>query len=358
MVRIEKGEQEEKTEKEQLIEKYVKKSLASDQPKAGMKYRICSKCGATIPHDTRKCTCGAEYSAVSLRGDYPKAAEIGGNSGKGDAAIDEKLVDEKFSALTESFSSAEGDLEQIAEEIAVAVKGDIKKREDKFQEAAVTIQDTIMRLQQEVSEIKDGFGKIAEDIAAEVRDEIRKHEEGKIQGIEVRIKDTLDQLHADMKREGLSLKEEDTKIRGAKKELYEEVNKLMDHLKKNEKELMEKENALAEKEAELGRRKADMEATLSQKDAELNKKKTDADLAISSAGEWKREEARLKAEIERLKSAVTTADISADDGGKNAEIAKIQSKILIAVLKEKPEVILKVIKSMNISKEELRKLVT
>jgi chromosome segregation ATPase/ribosomal protein L40E len=384
-VGADKRDREDKSEKELLVEKYVKKSLASEQAAAGAKYKICSKCGATIPHDMRKCVCGAEYSTVALRGNYTNPGKDDGGPPAADA-----LVDEKFSEISESFDSAESDLEQIAEDIASAVKGDIKKREDKFQEATVSMQDTIMKLQQEISEIKDGFGRIAEDIAAEVRDEIRKHDEGKIQGIELRIKDTLDQLHADMKREGMSLKEEDTKIRGAKKELYEEVNKLMDHLKKNEKELMDKEKALEEKEAEYNKRKAELETTLAAGELELDKKRNETEAAsverereesrlkaeiekirgenerlksaVSgvdiSGGDWKKEEARLKAEIDRLKSAVAVVDMAGEDTAKHAEIVKIQSKILVAILKEKPEVVLKVIKSMNITKEELKKLVT
>lgn len=409
MIEIDKPE---RGEKEIAVEKLIRKSL-TDTPSGGVtKYRICSKCGATIPQDTKKCTCGAEYASPVMARTESSGSETTPPSGP------DALVDSGFSALKDSFDSAETELEKIAEEIAASVKGDIQKKETKFQQTAMTMQDTILRLQQEIIEMKEGFDKIAENIASEVREEIKKHEENRLHVVEDRIKDTLDQLHTDMKKEGASIKEEDTRVRTAKKELYDEVNKLMEHLKGNEMEIMDRERAIAMKEVELEKKKNELENIIAQKEIELQKRKNELETAIAqkelelkekaasrSADElkkaedtWKLEGDRLKAEIERMrradsdwkkeqerlqselgtlkkaadnwkkeesrlkaivqKSAASPIPDSASADTKHEEIARMQSKILTAILKENPTVVVRVIKTLNISKEELKKLVS
>ena len=385
----------EKTEKEIAVEKYIKKSLSDTSVKPDTKYRICSKCGATIPQDTKKCACGAEYTSTQILSDLTSALNPNKNA-------PDTMVDTEFSALKESFSSAENELEKIAEEIAASVKGDLIKKEAKFQETATTMQDTILQLQQEISDMKNSFDKVAENIASEVREEIKKHEEGRIHVMESNIKDTLDKLQTNMKREGLSLKEEDSKIKNAKKELYEEVNKLMEHLKNNEKEIMDKERTLSQKELELEKLKNELEYNIAKKESDLEKRKFELENTMSNRNmedlkkaeeewkrvehglkneidrmkksdeNWKNEETRLKTEIDtlkkasddwkkeeaRFKSVVMKTDIPGIDISKHEEIAKLQSKILVALLKENPDLVKKVIKSLNISKDDLKRLVS
>lgn len=378
------------SEKDEAVEKLIRKSLSGAPIRADAKYKICSKCGATIPMDTRVCSCGAEYPAPGMS--VPMQDDSAPATGDilGEIAIDDSVVDTEFNALKESFSSAESELEKIAEEIAMQVKGDLKRKEAALKTSADTIQDTILRLQQEIIEMKNQFDKIAENVATEVREEIKKHEDSRISAIENRIKETLDKLHTDMKKEGASLKEEDSKIRGAKKELYEEVNKLMDHLKKNEKEIIEREKALIQRESELERKKNELERQMKEKEAEIERLKRTA----SGGDEWKREEMRLRTELERmkiadsqwkdaearmkselerlkqeelrwkneearLKAAISAMDVGGTgDGSKYAEIAKMQSKILVALLKDNPTGVLKVIKALGITKEELKKLMS
>ena len=64
---------------------------------------------------------------------------------------------------------------------------------------------------------------------------------------------------------------------------------------------------------------------------------------------WKKEETRLKSII---------SNTGAVEDGKYAEITKMQSKILVAILKENPNTVLNVIKALNISKEDLKKLLS
>lgn len=360
-------------DKEAMVEKYIKKSLFGEPVRADAKYKICSKCGATIPMETRVCVCGAEYSNVAIMTDIP--AMDGGAGGPTPDQTDAK-IDAEIGALTENFDSAENELEKIAEEIALAVKGDIKRKEDKFSKSAGDMQDTLMRLQQEIADMRDGFSKISEEIANEVREEIKKHEEGKIQAIESHLKDTLTTLQAEMKRESASLKEDDAKVKTAKKELYDEVSKLMEHLKKSERDILEREKAFMQKEAEFARREAEFEEQRKAAQSQASVKGDDAKkaedeyrrqmillkaeherertkLLKSAEEEWRLEEQKMKAEIEQLKAGGAAGGA---DGSKAAEIAKLQSKILVAVLKENPQGVLKVIKALNISKEDLKKL--
>jgi predicted nucleic acid-binding Zn-ribbon protein len=377
------------------VERYIKKSLHDAPLQVDTKYRICSKCGATIPQDMKICKCGAEYSSMSLQGDYTAVTHD-----KNEIILDDATVEAEFSALKDSLGTAEGELEKIAEEIAVSVKGDIKKKEQDFETTAQGLQDMILRLQQEVSGMKMGFNKIAENIANEVRDEIKKHEDGKITAVESRIKDTLDKLQIEMKKEGASLKEEDSKIRTAKKELYDEVNKLMDRLKKNEKEIIEREKLLAQKEIDLEKKSRELDVELAKKETEIVKKRAELESQVTTKSSneykkasdaWKTEEARLNSDMEKTKKindelkkqeiALKTeleqlrkesenwkkeetklksiiSNTGAVEDGKYAEITKMQSKILVAILKENPNTVLNVIKALNISKEDLKKLLS